>query len=99
MRSKDPAVGLIVLVVLIIVHYGKIEQIIERFMPSSVSDRSIKIIAHIIVIFTIACISLLYYKAAKNPSMALIGGAIAGGFIIRFILNELSQMMFNERYD
>lgn len=99
MRSKDPAVGFVILVILVIVYYRKIEEFLERIMPSKMSDLVIKIISHVIVVLVIGVLAFLYYKAAKNPSLGVIAGAIAGGLIVRFILNEFSRMMFNEKYD
>jgi len=99
MRHRDPVYVFIFIVVLIIINYGKIEGFFERIIPIKVSQIWVKILAHTVVSSLIGCLSILYYFFTRNPSMLVIFAAIAVGFIVRYIINEISKLLFNENYD
>ena len=99
MRSKDPAFLFVIVIIFLIVYYGKIEEFFERNLPTHFSQLFIKIISHVILLVVIGILSLLYYKFAKNPSLGIIGYAIMGGIVVRVIINELSKLFFNEKFD
>jgi len=59
----------------------------------------IKILAHTVVSLLIGCFSVLYYVFTRNSSMLVIFAAIAAGFIVRYLINEISKLLFNKNYD
>ena len=97
--SRDPAFGFIIVITLIILYYGKIESFLEGVLPIKIPQIWIKLISHVIVCILIVLFSVLYYKFTKNPSIGIIAAAIGIGLIVRFLLNEISKMFFNENYD